>query len=571
MSESTSTPGPLDGLDADTLRSVADALWQAQLDPSTIPADVLAALGSEANSPEAYGHRMRAFLKYLIEHPVDHTPSYEKTYEHLLPFCSRLSPQQAYAIAVNLLGPPASIGYDMVPAKANFEFPRDFGTKPRSAVGWHFFVGSCWDEDGAEYGVELMFFQAGIFPPPLAAGFGLTEDENQVVEVQFAVSKAGDAHWQADPVCLGGTSGLVTHTANPFSYHVGRSSMVCHDVDEFFPITIKAWGVDRGAEPSRELSVDITFTTGKQYLFQGADGCMPAVDGVGSLYYSIPNIALDPTCSTLTLDGRTVRLVRGQFWFDRQWGYISGVSRSKVMRAASFSTNPNPAGWDWFMAQFTDDRQITVFAPHATERAEYYEQTGPQQPGTMTVRVGGTYMDANRDQALTWGTLRITDWIKAVSSPNPVRYAVTDTWYPNRWEFEFDDVVPEDIRLVTMTPDSPGRAGGVLRERSAVRRGCRGADGSRRHGHRPRLRGVRGLRRHPRHYAPAGRAARQPGARRLAVAPHHPGITGRAEHCLRARPSGGARGDHRRVRRAGVLHARRLARAEARCSRPAPT
>jgi hypothetical protein len=136
-----------------------------------------------------------------------------------------------------------------------------------------------------------MFFQSGLFPPPLAAGFGLTEDENQVVELQLAVSKAGEGHWQAEPVCLGGTSGLVSHTANPFSYHVGRNSMVCHDVDEFFPITINAWGVDRGETPSRELSVDITFTSGKQYLLQGADGCMPAVDGVGSLYYSIPNIA----------------------------------------------------------------------------------------------------------------------------------------------------------------------------------------------------------------------------------------------------------------------------------------
>ena len=77
---------------------------------------------------------MQSFLHYLSEHPVEHTPSYEKTYEHLLPFCSQLSPQQAYAISVNLLGPPASVGYDMVATKANFAFPRDFGPKPRSAV-----------------------------------------------------------------------------------------------------------------------------------------------------------------------------------------------------------------------------------------------------------------------------------------------------------------------------------------------------------------------------------------------------------------------------------------------------
>ena len=30
--------------------------------------------------------------------------------------------------------------------------------------------------------------------------------------------------------------------------------MACHDADEFFPITVKAWGVDRGETPSRELS-----------------------------------------------------------------------------------------------------------------------------------------------------------------------------------------------------------------------------------------------------------------------------------------------------------------------------
>jgi predicted secreted hydrolase len=452
VNDPTRAKGLLEGLDSETLQSVADALWQRELDLSAIPAEVAEALGSEANSAEAYGRRMHSFLKYLIEHPVDHTPSYEKTYEYLLPFSTRLSAQQAYVMSTKLLGPPASVGYDMVPNKANFEFPRDFGPKQRSAVGWHFFIGSCWDEDGAEYGVELMFFQAGLFPPPLAAGFGLTEDENQVVELQLAISKAGERHWQADPVCLGGTSGLVSHTANPFSYHLGRNSMVCHDADEFFPMTVTAGGVDRGEAPPRELSIDITFTSGKQYLYQGANGCMPAADGVGSLYYSIPNIELDSTCSTLTLDGRTVRLVRGQFWFDRQWGFLSGAPRSKVMRAAKFSKNAEPEGWDWFMAQFTDDRQITVFAPHDHEDSEFYAQTGPEKPATMTRRVGGTYIDAKRDQSMTWGTLRVTDWIKAVTSPNPQRYPVTDTWYPNQWEFEFDEVVPEDIRRVTMTP-----------------------------------------------------------------------------------------------------------------------
>lgn len=439
-------------LDEQTKASIAAALWLDDFDPEMISDEVLAALAAEKNSTAAYGTRMRAFLHYLIEHPVEHTPSFEKNYRNLLSFCDSLSPQASYAIANNFLGPAATVGYNMVPNRADFQFPRDFGPKVRSQVGWHFFVGSCWDVDGNEYGVEMMFFQVALFPPGLAAGFGLTDEENQLVELQLSISEAGKGHLQADPVLLGGTSGLIHYDENPFAYYVGRNSMVCHDEDEFFPITIKGWGIDRGEATARELGVDITFTSGKQYLYQGADGCMPAVDGTGTLYYSIPNIALDPTCSTLQIDGKTVKLERGSFWFDRQWGYLNGVARSRVLRAATYSADPNPVGWDWFMAQLDGDRQLTVFATHHHDFAEFYQQTGPTPPGVMTVQVGGTYMDADKNTAMTWGTLEVTDWIKADHSPNPDRYLVTDTWYPNRWTFVFDDVVPHDIRQFTMTP-----------------------------------------------------------------------------------------------------------------------
>ncbi len=217
---------------------------------------------------------------------------------------------------------------------------------------------------------------------------------------KFAISQKDDRHFQAEPVVLGGTSGLVSYSANPFTYFVGKNSIECHNNEDFFPLTVRAWGLDRGVSPALELGLDITFTSGKEYLFQGADGCMPAVDGIGTLYYSIPNIKLDP----------------------------------------------KPSGWDWFMVQVTGDRQVTVFAPHDNEHKEFYEQTGTTPPGVMTVQVSGTYMDANKETAMARGTLQITDWIKADHSPNPERYLITNTWYPNGWSFTFDEVVPADIR-----------------------------------------------------------------------------------------------------------------------------
>lgn len=448
--------GPAEAIlafDQATKDSIAHALWQREFDPGEIPADVLARLADPKNSPAAHADRMRRFLKYLKDHPLSHTPDVSKTYDRLLEFCQDgLSPQQAYVWQTSFLGPASTVGYDMVPLNADLQFPRDHLPKFRSQVGWHFFVGSCWDTDGNEYGAELMFFGTALFPPNIAAGLGLSDEENQIIELQLAISERGGRHYQAEPVVLAGTSGLLGFTADPLVFRFGRNSIECHSSDGLFPVTVKGWGVDKGSDPGVELGLDITFTSGKGTLLQGDGGCMPSIDGVGSLYYSIPDLQLDPTCSTLTLDGRTITLTRGQFWFDHQWGYLTGAARSPVMRAAAWSSDPTPVGWDWFMAHLTDNRQITMFSPHAKSLAEFYEQTGPTPPPTMTVQIKGTMMAADRATSMVAGTLSVDDWIKADRSPNPDRYLVTDTWYPNRWRFTFEESVPEDIREFTMTP-----------------------------------------------------------------------------------------------------------------------
>jgi hypothetical protein len=80
----------------------------------------------------------------------------------------------------------------------------------------------------------------------------------------------------------------------------------------------------------------------------------------------------------------------------------------------------------------------------------------------MTVNVAGTYMDAARTAVKIGGTLDITDWIKADHSPNPVRYPVTGTWYPNQWKFRFDTALPEDIRSFVMDPIVHGAQSGFF-------------------------------------------------------------------------------------------------------------
>lgn len=441
----------LDALDADTRDAIARALWQTELRAEDVPADVLTQVLGPKNSNEAFGQRIGAHLLTLIAAPTSFVQSQADRYESLLPLCTSLSAHQAYVMA-NLLGPEASKGYRPVPAAADFQFPQRNAMDLQSVLGWYFFVGSTRGNDGEEYGIELMFFRYALVPPDLAAQLGLTDVENQVVELHFAVAKAGGRHYQAKPIMVAGTTGLLTFEPDGLGATLGRNVIRSATPDSLFPLQLTAWGQDDGDIEPVQFSIDIAFSSGKEYLLQGVDGCSPCCDGVGTLYYSMPGLVLDPAGSSLTLQGERVDLVEGTFWFDHQWGTLAAVAQSEVLRAAGNLTPSAPAGWDWFMTHFSGNRQITAYSIHTNDRLDFYRQMGTTPPGTMLVPLRAKFMDADAVTHDVTGTLSVTEWILSVDTPDPVTYPPTHTWYPNRWEFEFGGDVPEDIRSFVMVP-----------------------------------------------------------------------------------------------------------------------
>ncbi|HMS92701.1 MAG TPA: ATP-binding protein, partial [Candidatus Saccharibacteria bacterium] len=162
---------------------VADALWLDEFDLDKIPKNIQDKIQSEKHSTEAYGDRMREYLKLLTQKQQSHNPNYKKRYRELSKHIDELTPHQAYTIIARFLGNNTTQFFDQIPSKVNLQFPRDHQPKLTSQVGWHFFVGSVWAEDGQEYGIELMFFRQSILPPKLAKEFGLTDVENQVIEI----------------------------------------------------------------------------------------------------------------------------------------------------------------------------------------------------------------------------------------------------------------------------------------------------------------------------------------------------------------------------------------------------
>ncbi|MGZ8880321.1 MAG: lipocalin-like domain-containing protein [Halobacteriota archaeon] len=437
-------------LDDETKQHIANALWMRFFESENIPDDVGVQIRDSKNRAQSFGTRMGAYLDWLLAHPQSHNPSYELRYTTLKSLCKELTPHQAYVIVNKFLGLNASQGFERLPKTADLKFPRDHLPQLKTQVGWHFFVGSCWDADEREFGIEYMLFRAPLLNPALAAQFNLTDVENQVIELQLGVSEVGDRHYQAEPVVIAGTTGLITCGLAPFHYAVGRNRIESTTTASFFPLHLAAWGVEKHVE-AKELEIDLTFTSGKEYLLQGANGCMPCVDGMGTLYYSIPNMEVAPE-SSIRIGGETITLTRGTFWFDHQWGYLAGNPQSSVLRAANNTKQPEPPGWDWFMAQFNGNRQLTMFAPHTNAYVAFYYQTGAQPPGVMQVSVIGKYMDEQKNLANTVGTLVVSQWVRSAYSPNEDRYPATHTWHPNRWEFTFDEIVPEDIRSFTLVP-----------------------------------------------------------------------------------------------------------------------
>lgn len=451
-------------LDQETKENIAKALWMPAFKAETLPTDVLNRLVNYKNSNEAFGERMQYRLRDLLDHPDVLTPSYRRRYEVLLEHCRSLSPQQAY-VMTHLLGLDSSRGYEWIPERADLRFPRDHAPLFGYQLGWHFFVGSCVGYDGKEYGVELIFWQYSLLPPPIAEHFGLDKLENQVMELHLSVSESGDKNYRSKPVVIAGTTGLVDFEENPFSYSLGKNVVRSLQRDSLFPMQLQAKGWDLRTDPPVEIRIDLIFSSAKRPFPQGKNGCAPCCGGVGFLYYSIPNIRLDPTRSKLWLKGEEVALTGGKFWLDHQWGTgfsPAGNPKSTVLRAAANLAKPPPGGWDWFMAQFDDDHELTMAAAHTNDKLEFYQQTGTKPPSIMTTEVIGKLV--NRESAFTdvGGTLKVTEWIRSDRSEDPAHYPVTNTWYPNRWEFHFGSDVPIGIRDFIMEPIVQGGQSGFF-------------------------------------------------------------------------------------------------------------
>jgi len=206
-----------------------------------------------------------------------------------------------------------------------------------------------------------------------------------------------------------------------------------------------------------EIKISLTLDQTKGYVLNGDEGLSPSCGGVGTLYYSVPNLLLNPDTSSLSINGTKFTLNSGKFWYDHQYGtgfMPGGNPRSDVVRAFNNLTAlvkpPNPGGWDWMMLQFDDNTEIGLAALHTTANAGFYEQTGENPPGTMNASAKGVYIEQDGSYRSIQGGIVVDQWIKSRVSYAP--YLPTDTWYPNRVKVILGEDVPAEHREFYLIP-----------------------------------------------------------------------------------------------------------------------
>jgi predicted secreted hydrolase len=89
--------------------------------------------------------------------------------------------------------------------------------------------------------------------------------------------------------------------------------------------------------------LQLSLTPIQPYVLNGPGGIVREGPGARSAYYSDPRL---DARGTLVLDGRSSRL-RGQGWFDHQWG--------------NFATNSASWHWNWFACQFKGGSDLMLY------------------------------------------------------------------------------------------------------------------------------------------------------------------------------------------------------------------
>lgn len=201
-------------------------------------------------------------------------------------------------------------------AAAPISLPGDGGVHPDKLAEWWYYNGRLADEQGGEYGYELVFFRVG--PVLRFAHFAVTDVGSQ----RFVYSRA----FFPLAECM-----------------ISEQEMAL----EYGDLQVTPLGGERYSVKARnsDADLDLVIENRKEPLLVGGGGFVRMGGNEYSYYYSFTHM---DTRGTLHLNDKELS-VAGISWFDHQWGDFF---------------NTAIWGWDWFAVSLENGTEYNISSYH---------------------------------------------------------------------------------------------------------------------------------------------------------------------------------------------------------------
>ena len=426
-------------IDDATRKDIYNVLWQKDTAnwPSGLPQELTEEKLNKIG-PEALGKETTIMLQDVKTAILPLVQRYPVRYDQLSDVSRQgLTTRQAYNIG-DLMGLDYFKGYAGMKSIKALEFPRDYSSHNDFQVGWYFFASSLKDQNGNDVDLLVNFFRRAIYPPDIAQKMGLSEMDNQIVELQIGLSLSDkDLHIQGANPIISGKTGLIDFETQPFLIKMGNNEVKSINNDSLFPLSVKVY------DPEKDLNIELMLEQTKPLFLEGDNGKVPSMYNLGTWYYSVPNIK---TSGTINYAGDK-REVSGKTWFDNQWtagvmpaGYPDNYYIRALSNILNWSKNktPEPWGWDWIEVQLDNNIEITLADMHSVH-SKVLNNTGENPPAEAKKDAFGKLINTDGKAENISGFITVDKW---------VRSDVSGAWYPNSWKVE----VPEKNIIFTMTP-----------------------------------------------------------------------------------------------------------------------
>jgi predicted secreted hydrolase len=317
----------------------------------------------------------------------------------MCPWIRRTRLAAAVVLAVAALAGSAAAWAATLPTLQPVVLPRDHGAHPAFQVEWWYTAGTVANARGRDY-----FWFATVW-----SGSGFLLARVNVVDLsadRIVLSK--------EYVAAGAlTQGQTALDVDGFALGWQPSGALGH------------WSVDATAPGAGELKLSLTPV--QPYVLNGSRGIVAEGPGGFSAYYSAPRLAAS---GTLQLHGRAIGL-KGQGWFDHQWG--------------NFAMNSASWHWNWFACQLRDGRDLMLYQfidpsgrPTGVQDGTYVARPGrAAHPRRFTVRPVGPKIrptGATATYPLRWRLEVPTAHLDITLAARARRQFIANQFLPGFWE-----------------------------------------------------------------------------------------------------------------------------------------